>query len=86
MSDFRKRAAADPTDLALQHALALKLRNIGDQFAQDAIVAAILAQDPKGLAFIGARLLFWKVRGDALMNLNPETVDLKRVYQHMKTI
>jgi thioredoxin-like negative regulator of GroEL len=58
VSDFQKRVAANPDDLQLQHNLALKLRDVGDQAAHDSIIPAIRQQDPRGKTVVGARLLF----------------------------
>ncbi len=81
VSDFRRQVAANPQDLALQHSLALKLRDVGDQAGHDELVASIRSTDPKGKTITGARLLFWETRAAALSQGAPADVDLKSIYE-----
>ncbi len=86
VSDFRRRLAEAPEDLALRHQLALKLRDVGDGAGHDALVAEIRARDPEGKTPTGARLLFWEVRQRALAGAAPAEVDLAAVYAHLERI
>lgn len=86
VSDFRRRVAASPDDLALRYQLATKLRDVGDAAGHDAVVAEIRALDPEGATPTGARLLFWEVRQRTLASAAPADVDLGPIYAHLKTI